>query len=95
MSNRICVEPTKFEDVRNGTSTFGFRAYDDYAQTYNNTLESIPDDDLEFLRVAIEHGDNIFGDIIDFCIEQERGLYIADIWYDWEKVKPILSTVKT
>ena len=52
MSNRICIEPTEFKNVRSGTVSYGYRAYDDYGNTYDNNWDAIPDDDLEVLKIG-------------------------------------------
>ena len=60
--NRIYIEPTKFTNLRDGEEYFGWRAFDDYAQAYDNTWEKadIPDDDISFLIRKL--GGAIYGD---------------------------------
>jgi hypothetical protein len=91
--NRVCIEPTRFTDVRTGAESFGFRAWDDYGQTYGNTMTKIPNDDLEFLELVLENSDDeVLGDMIDYCLEYEKGIYIGPLYYDWDKVGLILRT---
>lgn len=40
MSNRVTLIRTTFKDITGESK--GYRLYDDYAQTYFNTLDSIP-----------------------------------------------------
>lgn len=55
MTNSLTIEPTKFENTRTGEVTFGVRVYDDYESCYDNTWESIPDDDLAVFNQAMEN----------------------------------------
>lgn len=90
MSNRITVEPTKFVDVRSGQETFGYRIFDDYGCCYDNTLESIPDDDLELLKIVCENETDGVLAMIDFVTENENGIEIGGVFYDHEEIKHIL-----
>ena len=85
--NQITIQPTVFENRPQGSKTYGYRMYDDYGQTYNNTWESIPDDDLEILRQVIDDGDDIAQNMIGFMIEHGHGLSIGDERYDWNDIK--------
>jgi hypothetical protein len=79
--------------VRTGNITFGYRAYDDEGGTYHNAFETIPDDDLEFLKLVLESGvDEQLSAMLDYCRDTEHGLYIGDTWYEWDKVKSILNS---
>lgn len=92
MSNRAVLEPTKFISVRSGRESYGYRFYDDYAGTYCNNLDSIPEDDLEFLKLVMESGlDEVGRGIMDFIIEEEHGVYIGDTWYEWDKIKHVFD----
>ena len=47
---------------------------------------------LEFLAwVAKNVDDEHVVGMLDSVKESERGLYIDDIWWEWEDVRPILS----
>jgi hypothetical protein len=35
--NRVCIEPSKFTDLRSGEESFGWRAFDDHSQTYDSS----------------------------------------------------------
>ena len=91
MSNQVCIEPTKFEDVRDGTVSYGYRAFDDYEKTYCNLWESIPDDDLEFLAKAMEEDDAILASLLSHLQEMEKGFYIGPQYYDWCDVKHLFK----
>lgn len=106
MSNRIHIQRTKFcnlhvekrkdsrlFDVKESdmSRTFGFRAFDDYSQMYDNSLNGheIAYADDRFLRHVYDIGDDTFGELIDYALE--HGLYIDDNWYDAEWVKKALK----
>lgn len=93
--NRICIEPTKFTDVRTGNETFGYRAWDDFAQTYNNCLDSIPDDDLMFLAAILGQGaDDTLNAMLDYCAENQHSLQIGKEWYTWKQIQPIVEKAR-
>ena len=94
MGNQVTIEPTRFVDERTGTETFGFRAYDDYAQTYCNTMSSIPSDDLEFFRMALENTDNTLDEMLDFICANEKGVTIGNEFYDFDQVKSIIDEAR-
>lgn len=91
MSNQVHIEPTRFINVRGGSYAHGFRAYDYYAQTYNNTWASISDDDMEVLKLAIEDADDVLSDMLDYCRENKRGLYVGENYFDWDEIKHLLE----
>ena len=91
MANRVNIEPTKFEDVRFGSVTFGVRVYDDYAQAYDNTWENVPADDMEVLKRVLNLDDVVISEMMSFTKEMENGLYISDNWYDWEEIKAVFE----
>lgn len=89
--NRVTVEPTKFVDVRDGVETFGYRIYDNYGSSYDNTLQSIPDDDLELLKIVIENDNDIIQDTLNYLMEAKNGLEIGGTWYDHDEIKEIID----
>jgi hypothetical protein len=92
MGNRVTIEPTQFTNVRTGSESLGFRAYDDEDQIYCNGMDAIPDDDLEFLKlIATDFCDDAMGEMLDFVVDNEKGLYIGDTWYDFDDIKEILA----
>jgi len=88
--NSVTIEPTKFVDVRTGGETFGYRIFDNYDCYYNNTLESIPDDNLELLKIVCENETDGILSMIDFITENEKGVEIGGVWYDFDEIKHIL-----
>ena len=92
MSNRICIEPTKFLNVRTDDVSFGVRIYDNYSNIYFNEWENIPDDDLEVLRKIIilakdRNIDHNLKEIIRHIKDVQSGVVIGEKWYDWEEIK--------
>jgi hypothetical protein len=91
MSNRTYIEPTEFISVRSGKKDFGFRMYDDYTGTYKLFDSSIPDDDMDFLKLVLENLDDVSRDMIDFIRETQSHLYIGDTLYTYEEIKKVLE----
>jgi len=92
MSNLAVIVPTKFECVRTGAVTLGFRIYDDYGAEYCNLLESIPDDDIELLEEVVKLVGDVGQGILDSVVENELGISIGDAHYEWDEIKDILDT---
>jgi len=90
MSNIVTIEPTEFIDVRSGNKSYGYRIYDAYGCHYDNSLESIPDDDLELLGLVSQSEDNGILDILDFMSEHKKGVMIGDIWYDYSQIEHLI-----
>jgi hypothetical protein len=102
MSNQVCLVSTKFSNVKTGNVSFGYRLYDGYGATYNNTREidnwtenqedqKFPDDDLDTLREAMElfEADNIAKAMFQFIEENEGGIEIDGTWYNWNEIKEL------
>ncbi len=87
MSNRVTLEPTTFVNVRTGHVTYGYRAHDDYGQTYYNCWDSIPGDNLALLALAIEDADDFLTDMLSYVVENEKGITIGDNYYSYEEIK--------
>ena len=94
--NNINIEPTKFTNVRTGAETFGFRSWDDYGQTYGNTLSSIPDDDLEFLELILTESDDVtLWGLMEHCEENQKTLYIGGLPYPWADIEKVMKKVRS
>lgn len=93
MSNRVTIQRTTFTPYNGGEASFGYRAYDDHGQTYDNTLseEQMKLSDEEFFRYVVDYGDTLAQDMISFLLEYDNGLYIDDTWYDYDWVKKQLD----
>jgi len=92
--NNVVIEPTQFISVRGPEGenvTWGYRIYDNYGSHYDNTLESIPDDDLELLKIVIENDDDTVQDMLEHLVETENGLEIGGAHYSFEEIKHIIS----
>lgn len=87
--NKVTIQPTIFENHPQGTKTFGYRIYDDYGQTYLNTWESIPKDDMDILQKVMDEADETADAMFSFILEHEHGIYINDNWWDWDEIKHI------
>lgn len=85
MSNRVTIVPTRFENVRDGTVSYGVRVYDDDAMTYDNSWDEIPGEDLEVLARVLEDPDEITAQILSSI--PERGCYVGGAWYAWEQIQ--------
>lgn len=90
MSNQTTIEPTIFENARSGNKTYGVRVYDSYGQSYINTWEEIPKDNIEVLDKVIEDADDFVKDIIRAIKENECGITIGGTFYDYDEIKESL-----
>jgi hypothetical protein len=92
MSNRVTITSTKFVNIKEGSDTLGFRMYDDEGQQYDNTWESIPDNDLDVLAKVKDESDNKeVVAMLDFIQEVESGISIDGTWYDWDEIKHLFG----
>jgi hypothetical protein len=94
--NRLNLVPTEFRNVRSGTVTKGYRAYDDNFCCYENLMETIPDDDLDFLEYVVD--DVVLNSVnlnlktaLEHCLEHELGIEIDQEYYEFDEIKQILS----
>jgi hypothetical protein len=87
MSNRISIDPTEFVNIRSGSKTFGVRVYDDYGCAYDNTWESIPDDDMDIIEKVLECENEVIRDMMNFVKEEEKGIDIDGTYYEWDEIK--------
>lgn len=94
MSNRIRIQRCEFINYPNRDVTYGFRAYDDYDQTYANTctIEQMTTEPIEFLKwLGQSAEDSRLLEMLDFAKEAQSGLYIDDAWYDWDEIRHVLE----
>jgi len=89
MSNRAVIQPTKFVSVNDGVdgTTYGVRVWDDNYQTYDNTWDEIPEDDMDILRKVNESGDVAICEILNDIENNHKGVYIGSNWYTWKQIK--------
>lgn len=90
MSNRAHLNTVKFEYL-NGNVLYGYTISDDYEMTYDNNAEAIIEDDIDLLKYAIKTADDVTDNILTFIFENEKGIFINDEWYPFEKIKDILK----
>jgi hypothetical protein len=55
-----------------GTISYGVRVFDDEGQAYDNSWNSIPDDDMAVLRLVTTLDDEIIGAFLDFIRDSNR-----------------------
>jgi hypothetical protein len=82
MSNKATIQRTIFFNVPKGEKTYGYRIYDDYGQSYSNTMteedmELSPED---FLRKVVPHLDDTGSSIFHVSFDT-GGIYIDDEWF--------------
>lgn len=90
MSNKANIVTCEFHSG-NGVITKGYRIYDEYGKTYNNTWESIPTDDLQVLAEVLKDDDDVTRSVLDFVEENENGISINDTYYDWAEIKHLFK----
>ena len=88
--NRPTLLSTTFVDMSVETS-YGYRLFDDYGQTYCNIGSYLIEDDLELLQFAMENSDDYSRTLFKFLIEDQKGLNINNSWYDFDEIKHILG----
>lgn len=92
MSNRLNIDGIEFHNPKTDITEFGVKVYDDYAHSYIDSWEDIPENDLEILeRLWTKESNQIIEDAIDFIIEMSKGCYINDQWYEWDEIKHIFE----
>jgi len=82
------------DDDESDSVTYGVRLQDDYATTYDNTWEDIPDDDLELLARVLKTTDEVGDDMLSSLAEQEQGCYVDNVWYTWDEIKHLWTDWK-
>lgn len=91
MGNWIHIEPTKFINTRTGKEMFGVRIWDDYAQTYDNSWDDIPEDDMELLKRVVAANYTIFTDMCENSAFVGKGLFIGARYYERAAIVDILD----
>ena len=96
MSNRICITPTEFKDVRTGDIGYGVRIYDDYTSMYLNTWSDIPDDDFDLIARCVDNlrFDDRFINLFDHVAENNSTVWIGNSSYRWEEIKHLFPAEK-
>lgn len=84
--NKVHLQPTIFESRPQGTKAYGYIIRDDHGGTYSDILESIPSN-MKLLIEAIDSEDDVTVAIIEHLLANQKGLYIGDEWYEWDRIK--------
>lgn len=90
MSNKVIIEPTEFKNTRTGIISYGYIIYNDSDRSYDNTLDSIPENDLELLKLVLESNDIVIDELIADVFDCETGLYFGSTYYEFEQIKHII-----
>lgn len=94
MSNRAMIMPTRFTDITptcTSNVSLGCRVADDYGMSYMNHWDDIPDKPMDVLRRVIRDADATINGILDHVKETKSGIYICDVWYDWDQIKGVFN----
>lgn len=91
MSNRVSIQLTKFVNQRDGSTTLGYRIFDDNGQSYNNAWDDIPSDDMLVLKRVLSCHDDMTEVMFDYIAENKVGIEIGDTWYTWEQIENIIK----
>ena len=90
MSNRLVVEPTEFKNLSNGEINLGVRVYDDYYQSYDNTWDEIPKNDMDILKKVMDMGNEV-QIMLDHVKENQKGITIGLYYHDWDEIEKIMT----
>ena len=82
----VTLTATTFDAHVEVKKSHGFLLHDDYAKTYDNNSESPITDDLELLKYALSVDDDEIKAILSFIKENEEGMRINGVWYDWYEI---------
>ena len=78
----MTLTSTEFKNLSDGTSTFGFRLYDEYGKTYDNLLDKPIEGDVALLLYALDCGDPAVVTELKDNHTAWDGLTINGTWYD-------------
>jgi hypothetical protein len=70
--------------------SYGYRLFDDYAGVYDNTWDSIPENDMEILKKVVESVSEEGQAILNHVAENYKGITIGGSYYTWDEIKHIL-----
>lgn len=94
------IQPCKFTDYPNVNVSYGYRCYDSYISSYNNTWreEDIKKLPLQILKKVIDDKhflhDAILKKILLFVEEHRCSIKIGDCILDWQSIKNILAEMR-
>lgn len=92
--NRVTIEPTEFTDTRTGHKTFGWRAFDDEGQCYENVWADVPKGDIEFLtQVLLTTNNGELWGMIEYCEQNKKGIQVGSNFVSWPNLEKIIKEV--
>jgi len=107
MSNQVCIERTEFRSWPKGNleTTYGYRVYDNYDKSYNNMFAApdagdsnqVPSEDLDLLKAVAKDSinDEAIGALLSHVAENQIGITIDGVFYDWDEIKDIVEADPT
>jgi len=64
MKDPVYIVRTKFIDIMTDKLTMGYRIYDDNYSEYCNSLEDMPEDDMELLKIVNDNSHEILSNVL-------------------------------
>ena len=91
----ILIIPSEFKNVRTGEISYGYRLFDEYVIDFEDKWETIPEEDLEFLREVIKTIKNYNNaevmNAFFFLLENKNPISIGNTEYGYEQVVEIIE----
>jgi len=97
MSDKVNIQTTEFKNVPSGSVTRGVRVYDEQHSVYDNSWESIPQDDIEILEMLLELHPCRFGSrdeisqLMNDVSTMETGVIINGEEYEWDEISDLFE----
>lgn len=94
--NRVTLQATKFTNIPQKTEMFGFRMYDSYGQTYDNSsaeTEAEIVDDFELLQLACKSTDKAVLEMLSYLESMKQGIAINGEYYEWADIKHLWADI--
>lgn len=107
MSNNIYFQATKFDatqfDDVAGKITYGYRAWDNYCQTYCDSWDCIPTDNLLFFKRICDEYTNIvrctfdnvrvIDGLLEWIKQEKHEVFINGVLYTFEQIKSLMENI--
>jgi len=87
MSNTVTIQTIEFKNTSQGTSTFGIIVFDEDDQSYDNTWESIPENDFDIIVKSLHSDDSFIPELLSSVMENKKGLYVNNTFYEWKEIE--------
>lgn len=91
MSNQVILNSMEFKDI-GGHVSYGYTISDNEDQDFDSCAEHMIEDDIELLKYAVANNGESAQGILDFVVENEKGILINDTWYDWDEIKEAMKS---